>query len=274
MEGVGVVAWGEALAHLRKGDVVGAGHLLDGFFGADAEHLADDLRRLLGVRLHVGQAVEIALDHRLDGGGLLGDHRLVEDQHVGDQPWCVLGRIDHLEFVAAAHGEDLRDVGLVGHADRQVARGHGAGDAFRGHVDGVDVLVAHAVLLQRVGEQEVRGRQRIEADLLAFEVGDRLDRGVGDDGVTAVGEVDGHHHPVLEALGDRGHHLIVGEHAAVQCAADHGGGNQRRIVEELQLHVQVVGLEQVELVGDVEGAIAGPDHGADLQLLGGLGGQR
>jgi len=54
MEGMGVVTWREALAHLVEWDVVGAGHLLDGFFRADAEHLADDLSRLLGVRLHVG----------------------------------------------------------------------------------------------------------------------------------------------------------------------------------------------------------------------------
>ncbi len=79
---------------------------------------------------------------------------------------------------------------------------------------------------------------------------------------------------MLEALGDRGHYLVVGEHAAVQRAAEHGGGDQRRVVEELQVYIQAVGLEQVFLVGDVEGAVAGPDHGADLQLLGGLAGQR
>src|SRR3546814_12241152 len=65
---------------------------------------------------------------------------------------------------------------------------------------------------------EVRRLQRIEADLLALEVGDRLNRSIGDDGVTAVGEIDGHHHPMLQALGDRGHYLVVGEHAAVQRA--------------------------------------------------------
>jgi len=107
------------------------------------------------VRLHIGEAVEVALDHRLDGFRFLGDYRLVEHQHVGDQAGRILGGIHHLELIDAAHGEDLRNVGFVGHADRQIARGHGAGNAFGRHVDWIDVLLGHAVLLQRIGEQKV-----------------------------------------------------------------------------------------------------------------------
>ncbi len=61
-----------------------------------------------------------------------------------------------MEFVAAAHREDLRDVRLVGHSNRQAARGHGTGDAFRGHVDRLDVRFAHVVNLQCVGQQKIR----------------------------------------------------------------------------------------------------------------------
>ena len=171
------------------------------------------------------------------------------------------------------HAENLRHIGLVGHANRQAAGRHRPGDAFRGHVDRADVLVAQAIAFQGVGQQEIGWRQRIEADLLAFEIGHRGDRLVGDDGVAAVGEIDRHHHFVAEALGHATDDLVVGEHAAVEGAAQHGRRDQRRIIEELQLDLEAMGLVQVEFVGHVKRRVTGPDHGADLHLLNGLGGE-
>ena len=76
---------------------------------------------------------------------------------------------------------------------------------------------------------------------------------------------------MLQSLGDRADHLIVGQHAAVDRAARHGRGNQGRIIEELQIDLEAVILVEIQRISHIEGAIARPDHRTDLQCLGSLG---
>src|SRR5882757_476008 len=265
IQGGGLLAvLGEDLGELGGCHVVYAGQLLLDLGAGDAERLADDRRGLVWVLLHIVQAVDVALDQRFHDFGLGLDDLFLEHHHVGDQAGRVLRGIDHVEFLSAFQGGDLRHARLVGHADRHRAGGHRRGNRFRRHVDRLDVLLGQLVRLERIGEQEVGRRERIEADFLALEVGDLLDVDAADDRIAAGGVVDRADDALRAAFGDHAYDLVVGQHAAVHRAAFDRGRDQRRIAEHLQRHLEAGLLVKVERIGDVVRAVADPDHRADL----------
>ena len=110
--------------------------------------------------------------------------------HVGDEPRLVgAGQQD----VAVLRLGALAEGGLPGDGGIDLACREGDACVGRRHVDGLDVALAHACVLEQRIEEELRYRALLEGHLLALEAFDRGDVLGGDDAVAALGIVDRHH---------------------------------------------------------------------------------
>ena len=136
----------------------------------------------------------------------------------------------------------------------------------RGHLD--DVVDGHAVLRQRVAQQDVGGGALLVGDLLALEVGDAVDGRPGEDGVGGVGLVEQHHDGDGRAFRGQPQRGVGGDVGAVDLAGHEGRVDVAVGVEAAQRDVEAVLGEVALVLGDPPGSVAEPRLGAHPELAG------
>src|SRR5579883_2852703 len=132
----------------------------------------------------------------------------------------------------------------------------GAARIARRHVDDVEIRFLETRLGEQNVEIELRDRALIHRDLLALEIGDRLDVLVGDDAVAAVRVVDGD--DILEVV--RRLHIeerrIDGAGDHVDTVRHHGGEALLGVFHHDEIDIDAVLLEDALVARDVERAVA------------------
>ncbi len=186
-------------------------------------------------------------------------------QHVVDQARCLSRGEDR----ARTRNSLLREIGAwrprsdsVDLAGRQdLGRVIGLG------VDQFDVLLGHVVVLKGLEDQQVVDEADLDADLLAFQLGHRLDTRLGNDLVVAVGVVGSQNDDAFGASrpGDQG--IAVGHQHGIGLAGGEGV-HCRHVVEPLELHVDPGFLEPVLVDGNLPGHPARPIAVANGKRLG------